>query len=92
MSRPAPTAALPDLAGLRLLHRVMRTDLHRLTALVEQLAHLRAGISEKRAKAIDRWILGVCAVATGPTRRPRAPTAAHPVHPHRSRRTASRRA
>jgi hypothetical protein len=61
MSRPAPDAALPDLTGLRLLHRVMRTDLHRLTALAEQLAHLRAGISGKRAKAIDRWVLGVCA-------------------------------
>ncbi|MCW0211747.1 MAG: hemerythrin domain-containing protein [Pseudonocardia sp.] len=61
MSRPAPTAALPDLTGLRLLHRVMRGDLHRLTALAEQLAHLRAGISEKRAKAIDRWVAGLCA-------------------------------
>lgn len=58
MSCPTTT---PNLLGLRVLHRTMRTDLHRLTALVERLADLRAAIGTKRAKALDAWIRGLCA-------------------------------
>jgi len=55
-----PTST-PNLMGLRVLHRTMRADLHRLTALTERLADLRAGIGAKRAAALDAWVRGLCA-------------------------------
>ncbi|GAA4560679.1 hemerythrin domain-containing protein [Pseudonocardia xishanensis] len=55
-----PTST-PNLMGLRGLHRTMQADLHRLTALVERLADLRAGIGTKRAKALEAWVRGLCA-------------------------------
>jgi len=55
-----PTST-PNLMGLCVLHRTMRADLHRLTALTERLADLRTGIGAKRAEALDAWVRGLCA-------------------------------
>lgn len=55
------TATTPDLLGLRLLHRAMRAELHRTTAMAEQLADVRTGCTPKRARAIDRWVRDLCA-------------------------------
>ncbi|ODU00712.1 MAG: hypothetical protein ABS81_22845 [Pseudonocardia sp. SCN 72-86] len=57
----AATATTPDLLGLRLLHRAMRSELHRTTAMAERLADVRTGCSPKRAKAIDKWVRDLCA-------------------------------
>ncbi|MBN9110303.1 MAG: hemerythrin domain-containing protein [Pseudonocardia sp.] len=56
----AATTATADLLGLRLLHRAMRTELHRTTAMAERLADVRTGCSPKRAKAIDKWVRDLC--------------------------------
>lgn len=59
MTRSAtPTAETPDLLGIRLIHRLMRTDLHRLTAVAERLA---AGepCPDRRARALARWVDGL---------------------------------
>jgi hemerythrin-like domain-containing protein len=52
MTAPATT---PDLLGMRLAHRIMRGDLHRLTATAERLA---AGepCDARRAKALTGWV------------------------------------
>lgn len=53
---PAPTPTdVPDLLGIRLIHRVMRTDLHRLTDLAGRIS---AGepCSDRRATAVAGWI------------------------------------
>lgn len=52
MTAPATT---PDLLGMRLAHRIMRGDLHRLSAVAQRLA---AGepCDTRRAKALTRWV------------------------------------
>jgi iron-sulfur cluster repair protein YtfE (RIC family) len=52
-----PAVDTPDLLGIRLIHRLMRTDLHRLTAVAQRLA---AGepCSDRRAAALARWVDG----------------------------------
>ncbi|AEA24228.1 hemerythrin domain-containing protein [Pseudonocardia benzenivorans] len=57
----AATATTPDLLGLRLLHRAMRAELHRTTALAERLADVRTGCSPRRARAVDKWVRDLCA-------------------------------
>ncbi|MFR9803114.1 hemerythrin domain-containing protein [Pseudonocardia sp. RS010] len=52
MTAPATT---PDLLGMRLTHRIMRRDLHRLAATAGRLAGGRS-CDTRRAKALVRWV------------------------------------
>ncbi|MCW0213490.1 MAG: hemerythrin domain-containing protein [Pseudonocardia sp.] len=50
----------PDLLGITLAHRMMRTDLHRLTDVAERIASGACGCTDRRAAAIAAWIGTLC--------------------------------
>ncbi|MEN3539817.1 hemerythrin domain-containing protein [Microbispora sp. ZYX-F-249] len=50
----------PDLTGIRIIHRAMRGDLHRLRALAEDLEAGRQRADPARAAAITRYAEDVC--------------------------------
>lgn len=54
------TAAPPDLLGLRLTHRAMRADLHRLSRLAGRLADGQTACRRRRAAAIARYVSRLC--------------------------------
>jgi iron-sulfur cluster repair protein YtfE (RIC family) len=56
MTAPATT---PDLLGMRLAHRMMRGDLHRLTAVTERVA-AGATYSAASRKALVSWVRTLC--------------------------------
>jgi hemerythrin-like domain-containing protein len=49
----------PDLIGIRLAHRMMRRDLHRLTEVAERIAGGEP-CPDRRAAALVRWVGYVC--------------------------------
>jgi hemerythrin-like domain-containing protein len=51
----------PDLTGIRIIHRAMRGDLHRLLALAEDLSAGRQQAGSARAAAIARFTEEICA-------------------------------
>ncbi|GIH64627.1 hemerythrin domain-containing protein [Microbispora siamensis] len=51
----------PDLTGIRIIHRAMRGDLHRLRALAEDLDAGRGRADSARAAAVARYAEDVCA-------------------------------
>ncbi|MFC4942245.1 hemerythrin domain-containing protein [Pseudonocardia sp. GCM10023141] len=57
----SPTrTTVPDLLGITLMHRLMRTDLHRLTDAAERIATGDAPCSDRRAAALTGWVLLLC--------------------------------
>ncbi|GAA1013451.1 hypothetical protein Aple_054330 [Acrocarpospora pleiomorpha] len=46
----------PDLTGIRIIHRAMRGDLHRLVALTEAIGAGRTDVSPARAAAIAHFV------------------------------------
>jgi iron-sulfur cluster repair protein YtfE (RIC family) len=48
-----------DLTGITIAHRMMRTDLHRLTPTTERIADGET-CSPRRAAALARWVENVC--------------------------------
>lgn len=46
--------------GMRIAHRMMNTDLVRLTSLAEQVAAGRSACLDARAGAVDRWVTQLC--------------------------------
>lgn len=50
----------PDLLGITLAHRMMRTDLHRLTDVAGRIAAGASGCTDRRAAAIATWINTLC--------------------------------
>jgi iron-sulfur cluster repair protein YtfE (RIC family) len=49
----------PDLMGIRMAHRMMRRDLHRLTEVAERVAGGEP-CPDRRAAALERWVGDVC--------------------------------
>jgi len=55
-----PRPDVPDLLGMTLGHRMMRADLHRLTAVVEAIAAGRTDCPNRRTAALVRWCRDLC--------------------------------